>query len=447
MKYEDIFKMCVQNLRRRRSRTFLTLLGVIIGCCSIVIMVSIGLGMTQAQKKMLEEMGDLTVITVSSKQGGGAKLNDKAVGSIRAVAGVVGVTPKVSIEDYNCTVKLFAGANDRYVAESANVAGIDTRELNNVGYKLLSGTAAGGESQVLSGQYAAYSFSDSLRPKGSNMVNRWDGELDKNGNPLSPPAPFFDAASTPIVMELESNGKKLRFPLQPSGLLKEDYAKGGETSEGILMDISQLQSFVEQLLGSGRARQNYKSVLVKVSDLSQVSQVEKHIREMGFSTFSMESIRKPMEKEARQKQMMLGGLGAISLFVAALGITNTMIMSISERTREIGIMKSLGCCVKDIRILFLSEAGVIGLLGGLVGCLVSLLIAMAVNLVSFGAPPGPALIVAALAGGDGLNRICIVPFWLLLSAVAFSVAIGLGSGYYPANRAVRIPALEAIKSG
>lgn len=447
MKYEDIFKMCVQNLQRRRSRTFLTLLGVIIGCCSIVIMVSIGLGMTQAQKKMLEEMGDLTVITVSAKQGGGAKLNDKAVGSIRTLAGVVGVTPKVSIEDYNCTVKLFAGANDRYVAESANVAGIDTRELNNVGYKLLSGTAAGGESQVLSGQYAAYSFSDSLRPKGSNMVNRWDGELDKNGNPLSPPAPFFDAASTPIVMELESNGKKLRFPLQPSGLLKEDYAKGGETSEGILMDISQLQSFVEQLLGSGRARQNYKSVLVKVSDLSQVSQVEKHIREMGFSTFSMESIRKPMEKEARQKQMMLGGLGAISLFVAALGITNTMIMSISERTREIGIMKSLGCCVKDIRILFLSEAGVIGLLGGLVGCLVSLLIAMAVNLVSFGAPPGPALIVAALAGGDGLNRICIVPFWLLLSAVAFSVAIGLGSGYYPANRAVRIPALEAIKSG
>lgn len=99
----------------------------------------------------------------------------------------------------------------------------------------------------------------------------------------------------------------------------------------------------------------------------------------------MESIRKPMEKEAQQKQMMLGGLGAISLFVAALGITNTMIMSISERTREIGIMKALGCYVTDIRIMFLSEAGAIGL-------------------------------------------------------------IGLGSGYYPANKAVQIPALEAIKS-
>lgn len=112
---------------------------------------------------------------------------------------------------------------------------------------------------------------------------------------------------------------------------------------------------------------------------------------MGYSTSSMESIREPMEKEARQKQMMLGGLGAISLFVAALGITNTMIMSISERTREIGIMKSLGCYVRDIRLLFLSEAGAIGLLGGLVGCVVSMLIAIGINLASFPGrlnPPG-----------------------------------------------------------
>ena len=446
MKYEDIFKMCVQNLLRRKSRTLLTLLGVLIGCCSIVIMVSIGIGMTQSQKKMLEEMGDLTVITVNPKQGGGKKLNDKVLGNIRSMDGVVGVTPKITLEDYNCTVKLYAGANDRYVAEWASVAGIDTRELNNMGYKLLTGDACNRSGQVLSGQYAAYGYSDSLRPRGSNMVDRWGGGFDNNGNPLDPPAPFFDAASTPIVMELEANGKKLRFPLEPSGLLKEDYAKGSETSDGILMDISQLREYIEQLQGSGRTQQGYRTVLVKVSDITKVSQVEKQIRELGFSTSSMESIRKPMEKEARQKQMMLGGLGAISLFVAALGITNTMIMSISERTREIGIMKSLGCCVKDIRILFLSEAGVIGLLGGLVGCVVSLLIAMTVNLVSFGGPPSLAGIFAALAGGDGFTRICIVPFWLLLSAVVFSVAIGLGSGYYPANKAVQIPALEAIKS-
>ena len=165
---------------------------------------------------------------------------------------------------------------------------------------------------------------------------------------------------------------------------------------------------------------------------------------MGYPTESMESIRKPMEKEARQKQLMLGGLGAISLFVAAPGITNTMIMSISERTREIGIMKSLGCYVSDIRIMFLSEAGAIGLIGGLIGCVISFGAMIAINLVSLG--PSIENLIPAIVGGESVTRVSIIPPWLLLFAVAFSILIGLGSGYYPANKAVRIPALEAIKS-
>ncbi|WP_297243316.1 ABC transporter permease, partial [uncultured Flavonifractor sp.] len=161
-------------------------------------------------------------------------------------------------------------------------------------------------------------------------------------------------------------------------------------------------------------------------------------------TESMESIRKPMEKEARQKQMMLGGLGAISLFVAALGITNTMIMSISERTREIGIMKALGCYVSDVRIMFLSEAGAIGLIGGVIGCIISFIASVIINLVSIGLSPEN--IPAAILGGEGINRVSVIPPWLLIFAIVFSVLIGLGSGYYPANKAVQIPALEAIKS-
>lgn len=94
----------------------------------------------------------------------------------------------------------------------------------------------------------------------------------------------------------------------------------------------------------------------------------------------MESIRKPMERDARQKQMMFAGIGAVSLFVAALGITNTMIMSISERTREIGVMKSLGCFVRDIRKIFLMEAGCIGFAGGLAGVVLSFGISALMNL-------------------------------------------------------------------
>lgn len=449
MRREDIFRMCVQNLLRRKSRTLLTLLGVLIGCCSIVIMVSIGIGTAESQKKMLAEMGDLTIITVSPKQSGAKKekLDQKAIAAMKGLDDVVAVTPKISLDDdYNFTVRLYAGPNDRYQASWATVAAIDAREMERMGYKRLSGTGITRPGEFLAGQYVAYNFSDSYRPEGSNTVDRWSGGFDDQGNPINVPDPYFDAGSTPITIEIESDNKVVRKQFQPAGVLKEDNAKGMETSYGLALNLSDLQSLVEELKTPGKSDGEFKTVLVKVSDITKVKEVEKTIRKMQFSTYSMESIREPMEKEARQKQMMLGGLGAISLFVAALGITNTMIMSISERTREIGIMKSLGCYVRDIRILFLTEAGAIGLLGGLVGCVVSMLLAITINLVSFGMPPNPDAFLAAVVGSENLTRVCVAPPWLMLSAIAFSVAIGLGSGYYPANKAVQISALEAIKS-
>ena len=448
MKHQDIMRMCLQNLLRRKSRTLLTLLGVLIGCCSIVIMVSIGMGTAEAQKKMLAEMGDLTIITVTPKNSGTKKekLTDKTLKSLKAMDYVVAVTPKISLDDYDVTVKLFAGINDRYVADWSSVAGIDTNELEKMGYQQISGSKITRSGEMLAGEFVAYNFADTFRPEGSNMVDRWSGGFDDQGNPINVPDPYFDAGKTPIVLQIEANNKTIRRELQPKGILKEDNAKGAETSYGLVMGIGDLRDMLEQLQEPGKKDDGYKTVLVKVSDITKVAEVEKKIRQMNFSASSMESIREPMEREARQKQMMLGGLGGISLFVAALGITNTMIMSISERTREIGIMKSLGCYVRDIRILFLSEAGAIGLLGGIVGSIISMIIAVTINLISFGMPPTPEYLLAAIAGSESVTRVCVVPPWLLLSAIVFSVAIGLGSGYYPANKAVQISALEAIKS-
>ena len=92
----------------------------------------------------LAEMGDLTIITVTPKQNGKGKikLNDSALGQIRHMEHVAAVTPKLNLEEYECTIRLYAGANDRYVAEWSTVAGIDIRELDRMGYKLISGQNA-----------------------------------------------------------------------------------------------------------------------------------------------------------------------------------------------------------------------------------------------------------------------------------------------------------------
>ena len=445
MNHQDLLRVCIQNLLRRKSRTFLTVLGVLIGCCSIVIMVSLGIGMKESQDKLLAELGDLTIITVTAPQKGKGKkkLDDALVRQIRGMEGVEAVSPKLSMDNY--TFRILAGQTRRYVADWVSLVGLDTAQLERLGYKLDKGSYPS-SGEVTLGQYFAYNFRDTLRPEGSNTINRWDAGFDESGRLLPPPDAYFDPLHEPLTLEVETdNGAKVTFSLKASGSVKEDNAKGYETSEGILMSIANLRAIQQKLNGSTGKPAPYDSLVVKVTDISRVEPVENAIKGLGYTTESMESIRKPMEKEARQKQMMLGGLGAISLFVAALGITNTMIMSISERTKEIGVMKSLGCFVYDIRVMFLTEAGAIGLVGGLIGCVISFFISVMVNLVAMG-EFSPLNLLPAIFGSETVNRVSVIPPWLYLFAVAFSVLIGLGSGYYPANKAVQIPALEAIKS-
>ena len=451
MKVKDLITVCLQNLSRHKARTLLTVLGVIVGCCSVVIMISIGIGMKAAQEKALAQMGDLTIIQVfpTGKGAKSAKLNRKTIDQMKALQAVEAVTPKLTGE--NIPITVYGGRAKRYKAAYVSIVGIDLNTAQAMGYKLTEGSwQPGRKDRIYAGQSLAYMFEDTKRPEGKNTVDMYSGEWDAGGLPVMPP-PFFDIMKTPVTMELESgkdDGKKVVQALETAGRLKEDFGKGEETSMGLVMSLEMYQSLLEQqarLAGKKwDSRQGYQGALVKVRDIGNVARAEKEIKKMGFRTSSMESIRKPMEQEARQKQMMLGGLGGISLFVAALGITNTMIMSISERTREIGVMKSLGCFVKDVRKIFLLEAGCIGLQGGIAGTVLSYGISAVMNLAAARAPAAPSLEMMGEAA-DTAARLSVIPWWLTAFAILFSVAIGVGAGYYPANKAVGISALEAIK--
>lgn len=454
MKTRDLIRVCLLNLSRHKARTLLTVLGVIVGCCSVVIMISIGIGMKEAQEKALAQMGDLTIVQVYAAGRGAkaAKIDKKAVEQMKNFQGVEAVTPRLTEE--NVPAVLFGGRGKRYKADNVTIVGIDLSTAEAMGYKLTQGEwEPGKKDRVYAGQNLAYLFEDTKRPEGKNTIDMYGGQLDAQGIPVPPP-PYFDILKTPLTLELDSgkeDGKKVVQPLTAAGRLKEDYGKGDETSMGMIMSLEMYRSLLEQQARlSGKksdSQKGYQGALVKVKDIGSVGRVEKEIKRLGFRTSSMESIRKPMEQEAKQKQMMLGGLGAISLFVAALGITNTMIMSISERTREIGVMKSLGCFVRDVRKIFLLEAGCIGLIGGLAGTVLSYGISLIMNVA---AAHGASAASSGMMGdfgdvADASSRLSVIPWWLAVFAILFSVAIGVGAGYYPANKAVGIPALEAIK--
>ena len=156
-----------------------------------------------------------------------------------------------------------------------------------------------------------------------------------------------------------------------------------------------------------------------------------NIQDMGFSASSNKDLIDSAQKSLQIVELVLGGIGMVAFLVAAIGIANTMMMSTYERTKEIGVMKVLGCDMRDIQKLFLAEAGFIGLIGGLVGLLMTFGISLVLNHFT--------------ANMDGINgNISVIPWWLALAAVAFSTLMGMIAGYFPARRAMKLSPLAAI---
>jgi len=456
-----MIKMTLQNLTRRKSRTILTVLGVVVGCCAIVTMMSIGFGVQNSQQIMLEGMGDLTLIQVYSGGRKDTKLDDDAIRKFQNIANVDVAVGKTQLNNVNMTV--YAGDNDRYEMQWVNVVGINKDAMEKFGFQLLEGSYPKNSFEVLAGQYAAYNLMDTLRPDGNNTISRWDymysydpntGEMTEN-DPSALPDPYMQLTGQTLKLELYSyedyDAKKYQ-EVKVTGIVKEDYNKDYSTSEGLIFFTTDLQALQKMFYPSSNQKTEYSEIYVKAKDISQVADIESDIKQMGYSTYSMESVRKPLEEEARKQQMMLGGLGAVSLFVAALGICNTMIMSISERTREIGVMKALGCYLGNIRTVFLMEAGFIGLIGGIIGSVISFFISVGMNVFTTEAAKSIEITDFATfwsrittAMDTANSPMSIVPLWLYAFAILFSIVIGLGSGFYPANKAVHISAMEAIK--
>lgn len=462
MKISDMVVMCLRSLWRRKGRTLLTVTGVVIGCCAIIVMISLGLGMNQAMDNMLASWGDLTAVTIYNRNSGiiyddgsgsnseKTPLDDDALAALGAIEHVSYMMPQMSVDSQMVTV--VAGKNDRYRLDWAQVYGVDFSVLSKMGYTAEKGEMPTGENSeniVVFGNEIAYQFRDTKK-KGQNAY-KWKQQLPDG----TFSEPFFDPITEKIKLAINNTkkqnsdgtyqygGRGYEFKLDCSTILAQD--PNWETPYSIYIDISLAKQIINdynRLNSVKNAKEpEYTQVKIIVDDMNNVDYVQEQVEAMGFNASSMASVRKEMQGQLGVIQMVLGCLAAISLLVAAIGITNTMIMSIYERTKEIGIMKVLGCFISNIRVVFLMEAGMIGLLGGTVGTIISFIISAVMN--SLG---GTTFSQMFGIYSDGSSPISIIPFWLVLLALAFSTLIGLISGFYPANRAVKISALEAIRN-
>ena len=464
MKISDEISLSARNLLRRKGRTALTLVGVVIGTCMVVLMISLGIAQTKTNEEMLQSWGDLTQVQIygygmmMSSDGKPLYLDDAAIANIKQIPHVAAATPYA--QAYNLEGEITAGRNGRYTSDIYNLIGIDPTALEPMGFALQRGswptnTPASEKAtklQVLVGSSTGYNFQDSRKSSNSPKRYRYEGQTDANGKELPP---FVDIDKDKMTLTIKtgegSTEKSRSWELEVVGVLEPDGAKGYWTQSGIVLriqDMKMLQKLYNDMTKTKEESKSYDQVYVKVDDLSNVTDVETAIHDLGFTnTYSMNQQREEMQKQVMKSQMIFGGIAAVSLLVAAINIINTMTMAIYERTREIGVMKVLGCELGNIRTMFLLESSTIGFIGGLIGLGISLIASFVLNNLS---TLGQGLDLSGLMGGGyymggGGGTISIIPPWLMLAALVFATLVGLVAGILPANKAVKISALEAIR--
>ncbi len=392
----DYVLLSLKNLSHRKFRTFLTLLGVIIGIAAVVSMISIGTGMKVALKEQLEVLGTDKLI-VSTPQVLGGRTKELTDDDADAIDGVMGVSLVSSLYSVSTNVK-FRGEE-----KTGTVWGLDPEKAE----KTFAGTSG-------------YTL----------LEGRWIGKGDRNkitvGYGIH--GDFFEREVS------VGNALYIReHPFQVVGIFKQTGDR--DSDYAIYADIDQLR----QLMGKEK---EITIVIVRIKEGSNIEQVamriedvlEKRLGEKNFVVLTPKQIVEQVGETFKIVQIVFGGIAAVSLVVGGIGIANTMVMNVLERTVEIGIMKSVGASREHILRIFLFESGMIGIVGGGIGVLFGYAISKAIN------------IAASKYLGQGILYTTVTPE-MALSALAFAFVVGIISGIYPAYKASKLDPVEALRRG
>lgn len=443
MKIIDLIKMGMRNLFRRKARTALTIIGVIIGTVSIVVMVSVGVGMNQSFVQSVMENGSMTVIDVSAdswdvdENGNWSqtsqKLDDTTIAKIKGIEHVKAVTPII----YAYSAQLYSG---KYTSWSSFLV-MDMDCYKEFGYPALEDGTYPTKAEASLGTlyYGASTLTEFYYWSGNNTMTK---TIDPSKDKIT--LKFNQYSVNPRKKEFEQKLTSLK-PISGT----EQYS---EASWYIFMDVDYYKQLVEKyaktLTIADRKKcleavNKFENIRINVDNMNNVTAVQDELKKLGLKSSSSMEYIEPMQETSKMLEMVLGAIGAIAMLVSAINIANTMIMSIYERTREIGIMKVLGCKVSDVRKLFLFESGMMGLMGGIIGIGLSYAASHFIN--KYGKGIFESLMSGSVGVADGAS-FSVIPFWLPFAAAAFAMMVGILSGFFPALRATRISAIEAMKT-
>jgi len=397
----DTLLLALREIRRRKLRSFLTVLGVVIGVAAVIIMVTVGRGATAKITADISSLGSnlLVVIAGQHRGPGGSSAAPKAfdLRDVAAVAdqvpGIKAVAPTASRQN-----KVVYGNQNR----TTSVIGTTDLYLTTRSWSLVAGRGFG-EAELRAGK-AVCLLGETVR---ENLFGR-----------------------------INALGEKIRVG-KISCLVIGILAPKGQTSMGSDQDdalLMPLRTFHRRIAGN----QDVGAIMVSASsdnatdkvrlDIQRLLRERRHLAagtDDDFTVLDMKEITATLTGTTKVLTMLLGAVAAVSLLVGGIGIMNIMLVSVTERTREIGTRLAIGALESEVLRQFLVEAVVLSSLGGLIG------------------------VVIALAATLAITRVMSIPFLfdpiIILRAFAFSSAIGVIFGYVPARRAARLDPIEALR--
>ncbi|HEX8974349.1 MAG TPA: ABC transporter permease [Patescibacteria group bacterium] len=404
----DLINLAVSNLRIKKTRTFVTVGGMMMGIGAIVFLVSIGYGLQNlviSRVAKLEEMRQADVVMQTGRQ---VKITDKTVEDFKQISGVDAALPLISVVgkvSFNSSVADMA------------VYGVPADYLKNSAIHPTSGA-----------------LFDSNETSLTDVQPASSGERQAVVN-----KPMLSILG---IQEDEAIGKTFSVSfIAPKELLDDDQAKIESSPMeykivGVVQEGAIPLFYVPFLDLRSLGIYNYSQIKVVANSQPSLDLVRKKIEAMGYVTHSVVDTVNQINNLFTNMRLGLALIGMIALGVAALGMFNTLTVSLLERTREVGLLKSMGMSSSEVRKLFLTESMTMGFFGGIMGILAGYLA---------GKGAGLMLSMIALTKGVGMVDVSSVPWKLSVSVVLLSVIVGFLTGLYPARRATRISALDALR--
>ncbi len=400
--FRDNVKLAIKNLRNRFSRSLLTLLGISIGIMAIISLLALGEGMQQAITGELSSLSDVIIVSTG--------------GDVFSAFGGGGSTGEYFTQRDIAVIERLQGVKD----VSTQLSGYAVAEYN--GKKTIV-SLTGMEIGVMRLQYASQNLDE------GEFLN--DGDQNKIMIGYSIAHDTFDADIS-VGGRIKINGEKFFV----SGIFGKQGFGGVSSDSNLLMSTRDFQKLTGQ--------SNISLIYLRVENVNDAESIastiqnainENHGRKDFATATTMTSILETVQSITGLLQVVLVGIASIALVVASIGIMNTMLTSVMERTREIGIMKAIGATNLDIMSIFIFEGMLLSSVGGIIGIILGV----------FGSQGLTLILNNVMTMGPSMNLTPIITISSVVLAVTVSLIVGVLSSLYPAWKAARMSPIEAVR--